>query len=231
MKHNPPSLPTRPPGPPLREPARRRVRGAAAAAALALHLAVFTVGAVAATVAWDVVLATSVAYARDGGGEGEGGGDGGGGDDGGGDDGGGDDGGGDDGGGDDGGGDNSGRGGDDGGNSGRGGDDGGNSGRGGDDGPGDDSGGRGRGRGSDDGRTDKGKNRTVVDRFLDTLSGRGRVVWSSARGNTIEVRYSDGWSERVGKDGYALLDPRRNVIVRRPAKPTDFQRLRAAAAR
>lgn len=220
MKHNPPSLPTRPPGPPLREPARRRVRGAAATAALALHLAVFTVGAVAATVAWDVVLATSVAYARDGGGEGEGGGDGGG----------------DDGGGDDGGGDNSGRGGDDGGNSGRGGDDGGNSGRGGDDGPGDDgpgddSGDRGRGRGSDDGRTDKGKNRTVVDRFLDTLSGRGRVVWSSARGNTIEVRYSDGWSERVGKDGYALLDPRRNVIVKRPAKPTDLQRLRAAAAR
>lgn len=176
-------------------------------------------GTLAATVAWDLAIAPSIAHAR--GGEGEGGGDGGGdGGDGG------DDGGNSGRGGDDGG--NSGRGGDDGGNSGRGGDDGGNSGRGSDDGPDDDSGGRGRGRGSDD--VEKGKSRTVVDRFLDTLKGRGRVVWSSTRGDTIEVRYADGWAERVGKDGYALFDPRRNLIVKRPAKPTDFQRLRAAAA-
>lgn len=177
-------------------------------------------GTFAATIAWDVAVAPSLAHAR--GGEGEGGSDGGG------DGGGGDDGGNSGRGGDDGG--NSGRGGDDGGNSGRGGDDGGNSGRGGDDGPDDDSGGRGRGRGTDDDRVEKAKSRTVVDRFLDTLKGRSRVVWSSTRGGTIEVRYADGWAERVGKDGYALLDPRRNVVVRRPAKPTDFQRLQAAAA-
>lgn len=171
-------------------------------------------GTLAVTIAWDLALSPSVAHARGGEGEG-GGGDGDGGDDG----------------GDDGG--NSGRGGDDGGNSGRGGDDGGKSGRGSDDGPGDDSGGRGRGRGrgsDDDDHVEKGKSRTVVDRFLDTLKGRGRVVWASTRGDTIEVRYADGWGERVGKDGYALFDPRRNIIVKRPAKPTDFQRLRAAAA-
>ena len=162
-------------------------------ALLALHLMLLGGGTLAATIAWDLALAPSIAHAR--GGEGEGGGGG-------------------DGGGDDGGGD-----------------DGGNSGRGSDDGPGDDSGGRGRGRGSDDDRVEKGKSRTVVDRFLDTLKGRGRVVWASTRGDTIEVRYADGWAERVGKDGYALFDPRRNLIVRRPAKPTDFQRLRAAAER
>lgn len=207
---------------------RPPLRVARVGAALLLHLALLTAGALATTLACDVVFPVASAYAKDGGGEGGGEGGGGGGGDGGGDDGGGDDGGGDDGG-------NSGRGGDDGGNSGRGGDDGGddggNSGRGGDDGDkGDDSGGRGRGRGSDDG-VEKGKSRTVVDRFLETLQGRGRVVWSSARGNAIEVRYSDGWTERVGKDGYALLDPRRNIVVKRPAKPTDLQRLRAAAAR
>ncbi|MFM9857354.1 hypothetical protein RUR49_02595 [Pseudoxanthobacter sp. M-2] len=169
-----------------------------------LHLMLLCGGTLAAAIAWDLALTPSIAHARGGEGEG-GGGDGDGGDDG----------------------------GDDGGNSGRGGDDGGKSGRGSDDGPGDDSGGRGRGRGrgsDDDDHVEKGKSRTVVDRFLDTLKGRGRVVWASTRGDTIEVRYADGWGERVGKDGYALFDPRRNIIVERPAKPTDFQRLRAAAA-
>ena len=216
MKHNPQSLPTPPPASP-RRPTWRRAK-ASPAAALALHLVFLCGGTLAATVAWDLALDPSIAHARDGEGEGGDGGDDGGGDDGGNSGRGGDDGG------------NSGRGGDDGGNSGRGGDDGGNSGRGGDDGPDDDSGGRGRGRGTDDDRVEKGKSRTVVDRFLDTLKGRGRVVWTSTRGDTIEVRYADGWAERVGKDGYALFDPRRNIVVRRPAKPTDFQRLRAAAA-
>ena len=221
MKHNLPSLPAPSPPASTRRPTRRRAT-AARAAALVLHLMLLCGGTLAATIAWDLALSPSVAHARGGEGEG-GGGDGDGGDDGG------DDGGNSGRGGDDGG--NSGRGGDDGGNSGRGGDDGGKSGRGSDDGPGDDSGGRGRGRGSDDDdHVEKGKSRTVVDRFLDTLKGRGRVVWASTRGDTIEVRYADGWGERVGKDGYALFDPRRNIIVKRPAKPTDFQRLRAAAA-
>jgi hypothetical protein len=214
------SLPTRPPA-----AAARRSRPALLLAALALKVAFALAGVVTATAAWHLVLPVSAVHARDGG-------DGGGGDDGGGDRGGddgndghGDDGG-DDGHGDDGGddgGDNSGKGGD---NSGKGSD---NSGKGSDDGKGEDSGGR--GKGDDDGRAEKGKSRTVVDKFLETLKGRGKVVWASTRGGTIEVRYSDGWSERVGKDGYSLLDPRHNVVVRRPAKPTDFERLRAAARR
>jgi hypothetical protein len=174
---------------------------------------------VAASLTADLLLSSPIAHARDGGSEG-------------GDDGGGDDGGNSGRGGDDGG--NSGRGGDDGGNSGRGGDDGGNSGRGGDDGDdadrGDDSGGRGRGRGQDD-EAEKGKSRSVVDRFLETLKGRGRVVFAANRAGVIEVRYADGWTERVDRDVYTLLDPRRRVVVRRPAKQTDLQRLRAAATR
>ncbi len=179
---------------------------------LALHLALLAAAAVTVSIALELV-SSPVAHARGGS------------------DGGGDDGGGDDGGGDDGG--NSGRGGDDGGNSGRGGNDGGNSGRGGDDGPdrGDDSGGRGRGRGHDDDEAEKGKNRSVVDRFLETLKGRGRVVWSANRLGLVEVRYADGWTERVERDVYILLDPRRQVVVRRPAKSSDLQRLRAAATR
>lgn len=182
---------------------------------LALHLALLAAAAVTVSIALELV-SSPVAHARGGS------------------DGGGDDGGGDDGGGDDGG--NSGRGGDDGGNSGRGGNDGGNSGRGGDDGDdgpdrGDDSGGRGRGRGHDDDEAEKGKNRSVVDRFLETLKGRGRVVWSANRLGLVEVRYADGWTERVERDVYILLDPRRQVVVRRPAKSSDLQRLRAAATR
>lgn len=201
---------------------------------LALHLALLAAATLTVSVVLDGLVSSPVAHAR--GGSDGGGGDDGGGDDGGGDGGGnngrgGDDGGGDDGGGDDGGGDDGG--GDDGGNSGRGGDDGGNSGRGGDDGPdrGDDSGGRGRGRGHDDDEAEKGRNRSVVDRFLETLKGRGRVVWSANRSGLVEVRYADGWTERVERDVYSLLDPRRQVVVRRPAKPTDLQRLRAAATR
>jgi hypothetical protein len=214
MTHQPPSLPERPPRTSVRGANQRR-RLASAAGLLALHLGLVTTATVAASLALDVVVSSPVAHAR-------GGSDGGGSD------------GGDDGGGDDGG--NSGRGGDDGGNSGRGGNDGGNSGRGGadsDDGPdrGDDSGGRGRGRGRDDDEVEKGKSRTVVDRFLETLKGRGRVVWSANRSGLVEVRYADGWTERVERDVYILLDPRRQVVVRRPAKPTDLQRLRAAAPR
>lgn len=111
------------------------------------------------------------------------------------------------GGGDDGGGDDGGRGGDDGG---RGGDDRGKQGRGGD----------------DDARQREGPN--VVDRFLAVLRARGRVVWASNKGGVVEVRYEDGWSERVAGGRYALLDPKRAVVVDRAARPSDGERLMAA---
>jgi hypothetical protein len=120
--------------------------------------------------------------------------------------------------------------------------DGDSSGRGGDDGG--DSRGRGRGRGGDD--RDDGKDRgddrsgrrdgerrdrrddRIVGRFLDSLKSRGRVVWSSTASGSIEVRYADGWSERVKGSTYSLTDPRERSVVTRPARKSDVERLKAA---
>lgn len=107
---------------------------------------------------------------------------------------------------------------------GHGGDDGGK-GRGGDDDGGDDRGDDGgKGRGEDSGR---GHGRSV-GRYLDALKSRGRVVWSSSANGVLEVRYSDGWSERVKGSTYWLLDPARRNVVSRPARTSDTARLRAA---
>lgn len=106
---------------------------------------------------------------------------------------------------------------------------------------GDDHGGRGRG-GDDDGREDagaRGDDRKpgattgtgivgAVERFLDVLKQRGSVVWSSERGGAVEVRYSDGWSERVSAAGYELRDPQKRAVVSRPERPSDRERLVAA---
>ncbi|MEQ1956511.1 hypothetical protein [Mesorhizobium sp. CN2-181] len=105
-----------------------------------------------------------------------------------------------------------------------GGDDGGK-GRGGDDDGGEDRGDDGgRGRGEDSG---KGHGRSV-GRYLDSLKSRGRVVWSSSANGVLEVRYADGWSERVKGSIYSLVDPARRNVVSRPARTSDTARLRAA---
>ena len=57
---------------------------------------------------------------------------------------------------------------------------------------------------------------------------RGEVVWSRDRGDSVEIRYSDGWSEQVSERRYRLRDPARRVVVERPPKPRDFERLRSA---
>ncbi len=66
-----------------------------------------------------------------------------------------------------------------------------------------------------------------MSRFLQTLRTRGQVVASSRR-DGIEVRYSDGWTERVRGGRYTLIDPRRRVVVDRPGKRSDVRRLDAA---
>ena len=99
-----------------------------------------------------------------------------------------------------------------------------------DSGPSDDSG-RGQGLGGGTGggsrSDDGGASRAEVSHFLETLKTRGQVVASSRR-DGIEVRYSDGWTERVRDGRYALIDPRRRVVIERPGRRSDVRRLDAA---
>ena len=125
-----------------------------------------------------------------------------------------------------GGGDSSGSGG---GNSGPGGGDGGdNSGPGGggggdNSGPGGGGGGDNSGPGRDGGKPDAG------DREGKSGHSRGEVVWSNVRADSVEVRYSDGWSEQVTSHRYRLRDPARRIVIERAPKRLDFQRLRSVA--
>ncbi len=76
--------------------------------------------------------------------------------------------------------------------------------------------------GSNSGSGQRGKTAKAASR-----AERSRVVWSSRQGGTVEVRYADGWSERVDGKGYTLRDPSRRVVVSRPAKSADLSRLGA----
>lgn len=88
----------------------------------------------------------------------------------------------------------------------------------------------GPGGGDDDGREQKDRrSNTQVERYLDTLRSRGRVVWANVRDDSIEIRYSDGWSEQVTSHRYRLRDPAKRVVIDRAAKTLDFERLRSAA--
>ncbi len=88
----------------------------------------------------------------------------------------------------------------------------------------------GPGGGDDDGGEKKGRRSNArVERYLDTLRSRGRVVWANVRDDSIEIRYSDGWSEQVTSRRYRLRDPAKRVVIERAAKTLDFERLRSAA--
>ena len=71
-----------------------------------------------------------------------------------------------------------------------------------------------------------GEDNTKVRQFLDMLRSRGRVVAASKR-NGLEVRYSDGWTEKVSKGRYLLIDPALRVVIDRPGRPSDAKRLDA----
>ena len=94
-----------------------------------------------------------------------------------------------------------------------------------------DNSGSGRGEDGDDetGGKKAGRSNAQVERYLDTLRSRGRVVWANDRDGSIEVRYSDGWSEQVTSRRYRLRDPARRIVIERAAKALDFERLRSAA--
>ena len=79
------------------------------------------------------------------------------------------------------------------------------------------------------GETKAGRSNAQVEHYLDTLRSRGRVVWANVRDGSIEVRYSDGWSEQVTARRYRLRDPARRIVIERAAKALDFERLRSAA--
>lgn len=110
--------------------------------------------------------------------------------------------------------------------------DGGGSGSGSDDSGGSDSDNSGKGSGGDDGDDDGGGHgkdqRRSVERYLDLVKSRGRIAKFSDDGRTIDVRYADGWRETVGPGRYALYDDDGRCVVDRPARRSDFARLRAA---
>jgi hypothetical protein len=83
--------------------------------------------------------------------------------------------------------------------------------------------------GDRDGRQTTGRSRSPVEHYLETLRSRGRVVWSTVGGDSVEVRYSDGWSEQVTARRYRLRDPARRIVIERAAKRLDFERLKSAA--
>ena len=83
--------------------------------------------------------------------------------------------------------------------------------------------------GDRDGRQSTGRSRSPVEHYQETLRSRGRVVWSTVRGDSVEVRYSDGWSEQVASRRYRLRDPARRIVIERAAKRLDFERLKSAA--
>jgi hypothetical protein len=85
------------------------------------------------------------------------------------------------------------------------------------------------GKGDEAGERKAGRSNAQVERYLDTLRSRGRVVWANVRGDNIEIRYSDGWSEQVTSRRYRLRDPAKRVVIERAAKTLDFERLRSAA--
>jgi hypothetical protein len=68
-----------------------------------------------------------------------------------------------------------------------------------------------------------------VSGFLDALKSHGRVddVEHGPDG-TFSVRYSDGWTERLEGGTYELIDRSGRMVVSRPARTLDEQRLEAA---
>lgn len=108
---------------------------------------------------------------------------------------------------------------------------------GGDDGGGDDGGGDDGGEdgdndgGGDDGDNDgdgHGATGSSIGGFLGALISHGKVGSANLTNDGIVVRYADGWSERVEKGRYQLLDKRNRVVVSRKARTIDLKRLRAA---
>jgi hypothetical protein len=90
-------------------------------------------------------------------------------------------------------------------------------------------GGGGDDRGGDDHGRDAGGAEPGRDRGGGAGKARGSVVWSRVRGDSAEVRYSDGWSEQVSARRYQLRDPESRVVIERPSKRVDLDRLRRAA--
>ena len=54
------------------------------------------------------------------------------------------------------------------------------------------------------------------------------MIWANVRNDSIEVRYSDGWSEQVVQGRYHLRDPAKRIVIERAAKTLDLERLKAA---
>jgi len=79
------------------------------------------------------------------------------------------------------------------------------------------------------GRRDGASKGDSVSRYLKALRTQGRVASAKANGNSIEIRYSDGWRESVNGDRYRLFDPKGRRVVERPVVRDDIRRLRAAA--
>jgi hypothetical protein len=68
-----------------------------------------------------------------------------------------------------------------------------------------------------------------VSGFLNALQSHGHVEEvEHGPGKVFSVRYSDGWTERVEGGTYELVDRSGRVVISRPARTLDEQRLEAA---
>ncbi len=92
--------------------------------------------------------------------------------------------------------------------------------------------GDGTGVDTDVGETDESQRRVSrpenLSEFLSSLRNGSQIVSAERDGDNIEIRYSDGWEERIRDGEYILLDPNANTIIRRPASPKDYARLNSA---
>ncbi|MCF6326386.1 MAG: hypothetical protein L3J21_03725 [Devosiaceae bacterium] len=67
-----------------------------------------------------------------------------------------------------------------------------------------------------------------LDDFLGSLRNGTRIVKAERSRNEIEIKYSDGWEEKIEYGRYELEAPNGRTIISRPATQRDLDRLNSA---
>ncbi|MCF6326387.1 MAG: hypothetical protein L3J21_03730 [Devosiaceae bacterium] len=68
----------------------------------------------------------------------------------------------------------------------------------------------------------------TLDGFLDSLRNGATIVEVERSRNEIEIKYSDGWEEKIEYGRYELEAPNGRTIISRPATQKDLDRLNSA---
>jgi len=81
----------------------------------------------------------------------------------------------------------------------------------------------------DDYKNDRSNSRPMnLDDFLSSLRNGVTVIEVERSRNEIEIKYSDGWEEKIKYGRYELEAPNGRTIISRPATQRDFDRLNSA---